>query len=106
MLTIAPPPSWDCITRLAAWATTNGPTRLRASTRSVNRCDAVDESAHGAPPALFTTTSSAPWRDTIVSTSAATWSGSRTSQATKPTRPAPSPGSVRPHTTTVAPAPA
>jgi hypothetical protein len=105
-LTIAPP-SWACITRLAACATVNGANRLSAITFSLKRGDAVAESTHGAPPALFTATSSRPKRSTIVSTSAVTWSGSRTSQATKagPDEPSPrSAGVERPQTTTVAPA--
>jgi hypothetical protein len=73
-------------------------------TRSVNRGDAVAESTQGPPPALFTTTSRRPWRLTTVSTSAVTWSASRTSQATKSTPSAAPSGGVRAHTTTLAPA--
>ena len=49
---------------------------------AVKRGDAVAVSAGGEPPALFTSTSSAPKRSTVAAITASTWSGSRTSAAT------------------------
>src|SRR4051812_41820183 len=60
MLTMTPPCRWCCITALAACATYNGPSRLRAMIFSANRGDAVAASDGGDPPALLTTTSSRP----------------------------------------------
>jgi len=60
MLTIAPPVGWACITRLAAWASTSGASRLSPTTRSWNRGEASAASAYGAPPALLTSTSRRP----------------------------------------------
>ena len=52
---------------------------------ALNRGEAVAVSAGGEPPALLTSTSSRPWRSTISSISASTWSASRTSAATNST---------------------
>ncbi len=103
MLTMDPPSSCCCIRRFAACATCNGARRLSRMIDSVNRGEAVAVSATGEPPALLTTTSSRRSVAAISSTIAATCSGSRTSHAMK--RPDVSPtGSLRPHTTTEAPA--
>ena len=76
-----------------------------------NRGDAVAAAADGEPPALLTTTSSRPNRSTASPTSLRAWSGSRTSArvnlaALRPSlgSAATSPGSVRPQTSTWAPA--
>ena len=106
MFTIVPPCSWACMTRLAAWATWTAEVRLRVSTFSVKRGEAVAAGAPGEPPALLTTTSICPRSATIDSTRASTEDGSVTSAARKPTPSgsAPGSGSDRPHTTTLAPA--
>jgi hypothetical protein len=71
------------------------------------RGDTVAASAFGEPPALLTTTSSRPNRSTAAFTSAAAWSGSRTSARTntavRPPAAGTCSGSVRPQTTTDAP---
>lgn len=101
---ITPPPSWSCITRLAAWLTCSADKRLRAITFSLKRAEAVAASATGDPPALLTTTSRRPWSATIPSTRPITASVWRTSAVRTSTDSAPSAGGLRPHTTTDAPA--
>ena len=103
MLTIAPPPTWPCMTRLAAWATTRGPEKLRSSTLAWKRGEASAASAYGAPPALLTATSRRPSVAATSSTIATTASGSRTSQVTWRV-PGSAPASERAQVTTRAPA--
>ena len=77
-LTMAPPAAWSCITRLAAWATWSGASRLRRMIASLKRGDASAAAALGEPPTLLTTMSSREWAATTRSTSVLTCSGSRT----------------------------
>src|SRR5215213_4436383 len=108
MLTMAPPSSCSCMTRLAAWDTCSGARRLRATIEVEKRGEAVAASADGEPPALLTTTSSRPKRSTTAATTAATWSGSRTSPsrktASRPSTAGSSSGRWRQTTATLAPA--
>src|SRR5439155_8416577 len=60
MLTMEPPSSCFCMTLFARWLNTINPVRLIAMTAAKKRGDAVDASAAGDPPALFTRTSSFP----------------------------------------------
>ena len=71
---------------------------------AVKRGDAVAVSAGGEPPALFTSTSSAPKRSTVAAITASTWSGSRTSAATNSHPSGRSSGSWRQQIATCAPA--
>ena len=64
MLTIDPPDSCCCIQWLARCEQKIAANRFNAMMRSVKRGFAVVESAGGAPPALFTSTSSRPSRST------------------------------------------
>src|SRR5699024_689021 len=77
MLMIAPPVG--CMTRLASCATVNADSRLRATILAWKLALASAARANGAPPALFTTTSSRPWSATMRSTIARTASASRRS---------------------------
>jgi len=93
------------MTVLAAWATNSGASRLSPTIDVENRADAVAVSAGGEPPALLTATSRRPYRSTTRSTSAATWSASRTSAAENmavlPEPDGTASGSWRPHITTL-----
>ena len=60
MFTIDPPSSWRCITAFARCAHTSGASRFSSMIAFENLGDTVAESAGGAPPALFTSTSSRP----------------------------------------------
>ena len=60
MLTIAPPSSWSCMTRLTAWLTNSGAMRLSVMMAVENAGAAVAASATGEPPALFTAMSRRP----------------------------------------------
>src|ERR1700736_4862554 len=78
--TIAPPSGWPCITALARCETSSGARRFISTILLWNFGEASAVSAKGAPPALLTTTSSLPWRSTIVSISSETAASSRMSQ--------------------------
>ena len=105
MLTIEPPVSCSCIQWFARCEQKIAANRLRAMMRSVKRGVAVVESAGGAPPALFTSTSSRPRRSTTWSTIAHAASPSRRSTPNhdQPSGSASS-GSRREQTATPAPA--
>jgi hypothetical protein len=79
-LTIDPPRAWACMCLLACCDTDSGPNRFSSMIFRLNFALASAVRTYGEPPALFTTTSSRPWRSTIASTIAATASSSRTSQ--------------------------
>ena len=111
IMVIEPPSGWSCITALAAWATCSGAIRFSSMTLACSRGDAVAAAAAGDPPALLTTTSSRPNRSAASPTSRWACPGSLTSArvktAVRPPAPgseAASDGSVRPHTSTCAPA--
>jgi hypothetical protein len=60
MFTMLPPSACDCICALARCMQCSGATRLSAMIFSLKRGEAVAASVKGAPPALFTSTSSLP----------------------------------------------
>ena len=108
MKMIDPPPGWSCITMLAAWATCRGATRFSSMTLAWKRGDAVAAAAYGEPPALLIMTSIRPNRSRAAAASCPACSGSRTSARTnaalRPLADGGWAGSVRPQTSTCAPA--
>ena len=81
MLTITPPPSWVDMIGCTAWQKFIGAMRFRATIFSLKPDDALADSAGGAPPALFTSTSSRPDRSTAAATTAARPCGDRRGSA-------------------------